>query len=84
LSAILAKPSLIEKPSSASLPLDDISFNVPYPLPGSRLFERVSGLVEKDWDKENEVTFLFSSEFDPRWLKRRIGQTMRAFAEKHQ
>jgi anaerobic magnesium-protoporphyrin IX monomethyl ester cyclase len=67
-----------------SLPLDDISFNVPYPLPGSRLFERVSGLVEGDWNKENEVTFLFSSEFDPRWLKRRIGQTMKTFAEKHQ
>jgi anaerobic magnesium-protoporphyrin IX monomethyl ester cyclase len=65
-----------------TLPLDDISFNVPYPLPGSNLFERVSGLDGKDWNKENEVTFLYSSEFDPRWLKRRIGQTMRTFAEK--
>ena len=26
------------------LPLDDISFNVPFPLPGSQLFERVSKL----------------------------------------
>jgi anaerobic magnesium-protoporphyrin IX monomethyl ester cyclase len=66
-----------------TLPLDDISFNVPYPLPGSSLFERVSGLVEGDWDTENEVTFLYSSEFDPAWLKRRIGQTMQAFAERH-
>lgn len=65
-----------------TLPLDYISFNVPYPLPGSRLFDRVSGLVEGDWNKENEVTFLFSSEFDPAWLKRRIEQTMQAFAEK--
>jgi len=65
-----------------TLPLDDISFNVPYPLPGSRLFDRVSGLDERDWNKENEVTFIYSSEFDPRWLKRRIGQTMQAFAEK--
>jgi len=65
-----------------TLPLDDISFNVPYPLPGSNLFERVSGLDERDWNKENEVTFLYSSEFDSRWLKRRIGQTMQAFAEK--
>jgi anaerobic magnesium-protoporphyrin IX monomethyl ester cyclase len=67
-----------------TLPLDYISFNVPYPLPGSRLFERVSGLVEGDWNKENEVTFLYSSEFDQGWLKRRIQQTMQAFAEKKQ
>jgi anaerobic magnesium-protoporphyrin IX monomethyl ester cyclase len=66
-----------------TLPLDDISFNVPYPLPGSSLFNRVSGLVESDWDKENEVTFLYSSEFDPDWLKLRIGQTMQTFAEKN-
>lgn len=65
-----------------TLPLDYISFNVPYPLPGSRLFDRVSGLDERDWNKENEVTFIYSSEFDPRWLRRRIGQTMQAFAEK--
>ena len=65
-----------------TLPLDDISFNVPYPLPGSSLFNRISGLVESDWDTENEVTFLYSSEFDPDWLKRRIVQTMQAFAEK--
>lgn len=65
-----------------SLPLNDISFNVPYPLPGSSLFKRISGLVESDWNKENEVTFLYSSEFDPDWLKRRIGETMQSFTEK--
>lgn len=65
-----------------SLPLDDISFNVPYPLPGSSLFNRVSGLVESDWNEENEVTFLYSSEFDPGWLKNKIDQTMQAFADK--
>lgn len=66
-----------------TLPLDEISFNVPYPLPGSRLFDRVSGIDEnKDWNKENEVTFVYSTEFDERWLRRRIGQTMKAFAEK--
>jgi anaerobic magnesium-protoporphyrin IX monomethyl ester cyclase len=65
-----------------TLPLDYISFNVPYPLPGSNLFNCVSGLDEKDWNKENEVTFIYSSEFDPVWLKRRIAQTMKAFAEK--
>jgi anaerobic magnesium-protoporphyrin IX monomethyl ester cyclase len=66
-----------------TLPLDYISFNVPFPLPGSRLFERVSGLDEdKDWNKENEVTFVYRSEFDVRWLRRRIGETMRRFSEK--
>jgi anaerobic magnesium-protoporphyrin IX monomethyl ester cyclase len=66
-----------------SLPLDDISFNVPFPLPGSSLFERVSGIdPEKDWRWENDVTFVYSSEFDPRWIKRRIRQTMQAFAAK--
>jgi anaerobic magnesium-protoporphyrin IX monomethyl ester cyclase len=65
------------------LPLDSISFNVPYPLPGSHLFERVNKVEEnKDWNKENEVTFLYASEFDPLWLRRRIGETMQAFAEK--
>ena len=66
-----------------TLPLDDISFNVPYPLPGSRLYDRVSGIDEnKDWVVENEVTFIYSSEFDPHWLRRRIAQTLQAFADK--
>ena len=66
-----------------SLPLDEISFNVPFPLPGSSLFDRVSGIdPTKDWSIENDVTFVYTSEFDPRWLRRRVRQTMRAFAEK--
>jgi hypothetical protein len=35
-----------------------------------------------DWNVENEVTFLYQSEFDPEWLRRRIGETMQAFGEK--
>ncbi len=66
-----------------ALPLDYISFNVPYPLPGSKLFERVSGLDKRDWNTENEVTFIYNSEFDPGWLRRRIRQTMQTFAEKN-
>jgi anaerobic magnesium-protoporphyrin IX monomethyl ester cyclase len=63
-----------------SLPLDEISFNVPFPLPGSKLFERVSGIdPSKDWSRENDVTFIYSTDFDPQWIKRRIRQTMRAF-----
>jgi radical SAM superfamily enzyme YgiQ (UPF0313 family) len=64
-----------------SLPLNYISFNVPFPLPGSKLSERVSNIDrDKDWNTENEVTFVYSSEFDPRWLRQRIRQTMQAFA----
>ncbi len=66
-----------------TLPLDEISFNVPFPLPGSQLFERVSGLdINKDWNKENEVSFVYSSEFDETWLRGRIEETTRLFAEK--
>jgi anaerobic magnesium-protoporphyrin IX monomethyl ester cyclase len=66
-----------------ALPLDSISFNVPFPLPGSKLFERVSEVDKnKDWNTENEVTFVFRSEFDPAWLQDRISQTMQAFAAK--
>jgi anaerobic magnesium-protoporphyrin IX monomethyl ester cyclase len=66
-----------------SLPLNYISFNVPLPLPGSKLFDRVSGLDrDKDWNTENEVTFVYNSEFDPSWLRRRIRQTVQAFTDK--
>lgn len=66
-----------------SLPLDSISFNVPFPLPGSRMFERVAELDKnKDWDTENEVTFVYRSEFDEAWLRRRIEETTLAFANK--
>ncbi len=52
------------------LPLDHISFNVPFPLPGSQLFERVGGIDEnKDWNEENEITFVYESEFDSGWLQ---------------
>jgi anaerobic magnesium-protoporphyrin IX monomethyl ester cyclase len=65
------------------LPLDIVSFNVPFPLPGSSLFERV-GKVDRnaDWDVENEITFVYESEFDTGWLRSRIDQTMRAFEKK--
>ncbi len=66
-----------------SLPLDEISFNVPFPLPGSRLFDRVSGVDETlDWNEENEITFVYESEFDQQWLRRRIAETLEAFAHR--
>ncbi len=65
------------------LPLDEISFNVPFPLPGSNLFQRVSGLdMSRDWDKENEVTFVYNSEFDEAWLSSRIESTLEEFKRK--
>jgi anaerobic magnesium-protoporphyrin IX monomethyl ester cyclase len=66
-----------------TMPLDEISFNVPMPLPGSDLFERLGGPDEgKDWTQENEVTFVYPSEIDERWLRGRIAETLRAFAQK--
>ena len=65
------------------LPLAEISFNVPMPLPGSRLWERLAGDDEgRDWTHENEVTFVFGSDIDESWLRRRIDETMTAFAAK--
>jgi anaerobic magnesium-protoporphyrin IX monomethyl ester cyclase len=63
------------------LPLAEISFNVPMPLPGSRLWERLGGSDDgRDWTHENEVTFVFGSDIDEAWLRRRIDETMTAFA----
>ena len=65
------------------LPLDAISFNVPFPLPDSELFERVINIDKnKDWNEENEVTFVYESEFNALWLQNRIGETIQAFAAK--
>ena len=58
-----------------SLELDQVTFNVPYPLPGSRLFEKVKGINGGDWTFENETRFLYKSDFDVQWLKKRIQET---------
>jgi Fe-S oxidoreductase len=58
-----------------SLGLDEISFTVPYPLPGSKLYERVSDISEDDWSFESETRFLYKSEFNEKWLERRIQET---------
>jgi len=63
-------------------PFTEISFNVPYPLPGSELFGKVEDVSEgEDWTEENEIRFLYKTEFDPDWLKTRIHQTMEDFAK---
>ncbi len=63
-----------------TLPLDEISINVPVPLPGSPLFERTADVdPDSDWDSANEVHFLYHSEFDQEWLRRRIEETLEQF-----
>ena len=53
------------------------------PLPGSRLWERLGGSDDgRDWTHENEITFVFGSDIDETWLRRRIDETMAAFAAK--
>lgn len=63
-----------------SEPFDEISFNVPFPLPGSALYSRVGVLSsDQDWEVENEVRFVFRSEFDEEWLRKMINETMDQF-----
>jgi anaerobic magnesium-protoporphyrin IX monomethyl ester cyclase len=60
-----------------ALPLDDLSFNVPMPLPGSRLYERLGGGDPgRDWTRENELTFVFPTDIDQAWLRRRVEETL--------
>lgn len=60
-----------------SLGLDEISFNLPYPLPGSKLYSRVTDIKDDDWDFENEKKFLYKSEFDQIWLREEIEKTIK-------
>ena len=66
-----------------SLPLDEISFTVPLPLPGTPLFNRVADPGSwEDWEISNQVKFVFPTEFEQEWLGRRIEETMAAFRTK--
>ena len=80
-------PQAIERTfeQALSLPLDEISFNVPVPLPGSRLFERLGEPDEgKDWTHENEITFVYPSGIDEAWLRRRVDETLHEFAARRE
>jgi len=60
---------------ASSLPLDDISINVPFPLPGSPLFSRMGSIdTTADWDKANEIRFIYPSAFDEAVLREKIRQ----------
>ena len=65
-----------------SLPLDEISFNVPFPLPGSPLFSRLVVDTEADWNVAKETKFIYPSSFDEIWLRSRIDETLEAFRKK--
>jgi anaerobic magnesium-protoporphyrin IX monomethyl ester cyclase len=63
-----------------SLPLDEAWFTIPLPLPGTPLFSRVADQKSwGDWEVSSQVKFVYPSEFDERWLGRRIRETMDAF-----
>jgi anaerobic magnesium-protoporphyrin IX monomethyl ester cyclase len=65
-----------------SLPLEEISINIPYPLPGSPLFDRVAEIESRDWKTASEISFLYRSEFNETWLRERIASTMECFRKK--
>jgi anaerobic magnesium-protoporphyrin IX monomethyl ester cyclase len=63
------------------LPLNEISFTIPFPLPGTKLFEKVCGIKDnEDWSYENENRMIYQSEFDEAYLNKRIEETYVQFA----
>jgi anaerobic magnesium-protoporphyrin IX monomethyl ester cyclase len=63
-----------------TLPLDEISFTIPYPLPGTRFFEKAFAVRnETDWQYENENRFVYRSDFDEDYLKQRIAEVYARF-----
>ena len=65
-----------------SLPLEEISINVPLPLPGSNLYSKVCHLnSDEDWEIASAARFVYKSEHDQDWLKKRIKETLLSFKE---
>ncbi|MDT8273151.1 MAG: radical SAM protein [Desulfomonilia bacterium] len=65
------------------LPLDELSFTTPFPLPGTGLYRKVRGLQkDADWRFENENRFTYRSEFDEEYLHRRIEETYERFSKR--
>ncbi|TRO44890.1 B12-binding domain-containing radical SAM protein [Candidatus Bathyarchaeota archaeon] len=67
---------------ASGLPLDYLSFTLPYPIPGTALFERVKvndGFVVEDWEEPKNMALirhklLYSSGFSEAKLKFAIGK----------
>ncbi|MGC9325691.1 MAG: B12-binding domain-containing radical SAM protein [Desulfomonilia bacterium] len=65
------------------LPLDEISFTIPFPLPGTGLYRKVKNVQkDADWQFENENHMIYSSEFDEAYLRKRIDETYEKFIER--
>jgi anaerobic magnesium-protoporphyrin IX monomethyl ester cyclase len=71
---------------ASGLPLDYISFTLPYPIPGTRLYERVKdkGVALEDWEEPKNYRLirhklLYSSGFSEGKLKFAIGKAHAQF-----
>ncbi|VVB92962.1 tRNA-2-methylthio-N(6)-dimethylallyladenosine synthase [uncultured archaeon] len=58
---------------AVSLPLDYLSFTVPYPLPGTALYERVKGRILKEWEAPDGLisdhVLIFDADFSENKMK---------------
>jgi anaerobic magnesium-protoporphyrin IX monomethyl ester cyclase len=78
---------------ASGLPLDYLSFTLPYPIPGTALFERVKNKgdfsVEEDWEEPKNWSLirhklLYNSGFSERKLKFAIGKaTLQYYGRKY-
>ncbi len=73
---------------ATSLPLDYLSFTMPYPLPGTRLSERIKSKVANDWKGQSSLlsdhSLIFKSEFSEAKMRFAIlkGQIQFAFQKR--
>ncbi len=58
---------------AVSLPLDYLSFTVPYPLPGTALYERVKERISKEWEAPDSLisdhVLIFDADFSENKMK---------------
>lgn len=58
---------------ATSLPLDYLSFTLPYPLPGTALYERVRDRINREWEPRtgfiSDHTLIYSADFSETKMK---------------
>ncbi len=58
---------------AVSLPLDYLSFTLPYPLPGTALYERMKGRISKEWEVPGSLisdhVLIFDADFSESKMK---------------